>query len=124
MRASSRRTVPSTVSGSPRAARRASGTNAERTARTHVADLASVGQIALGDAFSCARTTSGEVRCWGNNTAAQLGTDTVSFTSEVPVRTNLPASAYALGAGRQHACAAVGDDRRLFCWGSRYTVPV
>jgi hypothetical protein len=95
-----------------------------RVGRTHVAGVADVAELALGNAYACARTTQGEVRCWGNNTAGQLGQEAgAPFTNASALRVPLSAAASALAAGRQHACAAVGPERQLVCWGSAYTAP-
>jgi len=72
-----------------------------------------VAAIAAGDAFTCAATTTGAVKCWGDGSHGQLGGPTSSST---PVAVTLPAPATALALGAQHACALTPDGRVL-CWG-------
>jgi hypothetical protein len=95
----------------------------ERIERTPVRGLADVASIALGGAFSCALSERGAVSCWGNNSAGQLGGGS-AITNASPLRVDLPRPASALAAGKLHACAAVGDEKKLVCWGSRSRVPL
>ena len=46
--------------------------------------LASIAQIGLGSAYSCAVTTTGAVKCWGKGGVGQLGNDATS-DSNLPV---------------------------------------
>jgi len=51
------------------------------------APLRDVSEVACGAAFCCARTLSGDVLCWGENDAGQLGngtTDSESYDAAVP----------------------------------------
>jgi alpha-tubulin suppressor-like RCC1 family protein len=61
------------------------GTNTNRSAATSTMGLSSgVVEIAAGSGHSCARLSTGEVRCWGRNTEGQLG-DGSNTNSSVPV---------------------------------------
>ena len=72
-------------------------------------------QLALGEAFTCALRTTGEVDCWGANDGGQLGLgDLVDRAAPTPVA-GLD-DAVALGAGERHACA-VHMDGGVSCWG-------
>ncbi len=83
--------------------------------------LTGVAQVVAGRAFSCARTTSGAVMCWGGQGLVGDGQQAVNRLNPVTV---LIAAATPLGgatrisAGYSHACAldAIGH---VFCWGSR-----
>lgn len=82
-------------------------------------------QAALGEAFSCFLSASGQVACVGEGGEGQLG-DGQGQSSVAPVL--LPVSSFdsasvvALAAGRAHVCAlarapgAPGADQ-VFCWG-------
>ncbi|MDX9999715.1 MAG: hypothetical protein RBU30_00320 [Polyangia bacterium] len=78
-------------------------------------------RVAAGLGHTCAITTAGKTRCWGNNTYGQLGVgDTISTNSprmldffgdagEPRVR--------GIVAGSYHSCALSGEGR-VYCWGS------
>ncbi len=83
-----------------------------------VAGLAGAVEVALGDAFSCARRQDGTVSCWGSNAQSQLtsgGAGQVS-TSPVPV-VGLFGAAHLAAAG-SGACAALGPNEGVRCWGA------
>jgi serine/threonine-protein kinase len=46
---------------------------------TPVSGLASVAQVSAGDEWACARTTAGEVWCWGDGSGGQLGDGSVPY---------------------------------------------
>jgi hypothetical protein len=71
-----------------------------------VPGVASVDEVALGDAHTCARTTGGAVVCWGANGAGQLG----------PGGAPVAANATAIAAGAAHSCAVVAG--AVVCWGA------
>lgn len=77
--------------------------------------LGSVVEVAVGYAFSCARTTAGEVLCWGWNEYGQCG-DASGREHLTPVKVEGIAGAQALTAGFDHACALLSDGTAV-CWG-------
>ncbi|MFO0453964.1 MAG: fibronectin type III domain-containing protein [Pseudomonadota bacterium] len=87
-----------------------------RAAPVAVSGLNAVAALAAGDAFTCARTTSGALRCWGLNQRGQLGDGTLTQRlTPVPV-SGFVGSATALAAGGEHACA-INAAREVLCWG-------
>ncbi|WAS97096.1 hypothetical protein [Nannocystis punicea] len=82
---------------------------------SHERTIAGAVELALGAAHTCARDTSGKVRCWGTNHSGRLGDGTTeSRDADVAVR-GLD-DAIALAAGRLHTCALRrGGD--VVCWG-------
>ena len=73
--------------------------------------------LAAGDYHTCGLLTTGEVRCWGQNTAGQLGNGSRTQQNTPVAVTGLPRPATALGAGWNHTCAIL-DSGALYCWGA------
>src|SRR5437868_9067947 len=61
----------------------------------------------------------GTVRCWGSNSAGQLGNNAVT-TSPIPIQSNAASGALsgviAIAAGANHTCALISDGT-VRCWG-------
>ncbi|MGE4131103.1 MAG: hypothetical protein AB7F86_05660 [Bdellovibrionales bacterium] len=74
-------------------------------------------EVNMGWYHACARTSSGQVYCWGNNQNGKLGTGNpaanVAFAALVP----LPEAARQVVVGLDGTCALTYS-RRVFCWGS------
>ena len=82
--------------------------------------LAGIAQISSGYRFSCAVTTTGTVKCWGENEDGQLGNGEHRFM----LHATMPVDAFGLfgkvisvGAGNNFACALI-DSGGVRCWGS------
>ena len=91
-----------------------------RTTPVDVVGLANgVAAVDAGQFHTCALTTSGGVKCWGNNSYGQLGDG--STPSQVPQPTpvdvvGLGNDALAVTTGGRHSCALTGDGG-VVCWG-------
>jgi alpha-tubulin suppressor-like RCC1 family protein len=94
------------------------GTTTDRTTPVSVRGLSSgVKAIAAGENYTCALTTGGGVKCWGNNASGQLG-DGSNLRRTTPVSVSgLTSGVRAIDAGRLHACAILSADGALRCWG-------
>lgn len=84
--------------------------------------LQDVVEVAAGDYHTCARTSGGQVWCWGRNAMGQLGNGAV-LDSSVPVTVvdaaGQPiAGTSRLGTGMWHSCAVRGGT--ALCWGRNH----
>jgi len=76
-----------------------------------------VSAIALGSYHSCALTTSGGVKCWGDDTSGQIGDDAASANQAVPADVSgLASGVTAIAAGAAHSCALLAAGT-VKCWG-------
>lgn len=71
--------------------------------------------ITAGDGYSCAVTSAGAAKCWGNNAYGKLGNNN-TMNSPTPVEVaGLSSGVTAISAGTAHTCAVVSGAAR--CWG-------
>ncbi len=108
-------------SGGGALGRGASVTPIEGATPEPVVGLEKVTQISVGkNNGTCARTSVGDVYCWGYNQYGQLGRDPRQHPRiATPMRVEgiPPVSYVALGAST--ACAIASADGALYCWGLR-----
>jgi alpha-tubulin suppressor-like RCC1 family protein len=79
-----------------------------------------VSAISLGADFSCALTTAGAVKCWGDNDSHQLGRDASGSARWRPGQVGgLTSGVSAVSAGAYHACALVAGSAK--CWGDNFS---
>ena len=77
--------------------------------------LDGVKAITVGGIHTCAVTTAGGVRCWGGNSAGQLGDGTTTARSTPPMADVLT-GVKAIDAGSEHTCALMTTGG-VRCWG-------
>lgn len=93
------------------------GTTIPRQIPVTVLGLSSgVQAISAGGGFTCALTSAGAVKCWGNNGGGRLG-DGTTINRATPVDVGLPYGAQAISAGANHACALLMPPSQVRCWG-------
>lgn len=82
-----------------------------------VSGLSNVIAITAGSYHTCALLEDGQVRCWGDNWAGQVG-DGTNVAHNTPVTiTGLPLDAVDITAGDSHTCAVLINGRAM-CWGA------
>ena len=93
------------------------GTTTARAMPASVNGLAGgVSGLRLGAFHSCALTSGGGVKCWGNNGSGQLG-DGTTTTRSIPADVNgLTSGMIAIAAGWYHTCALTSSGG-VKCWG-------
>lgn len=96
------------------------GTEVDRKSPQDVVGLLTrVTMIAAGERHTCAITTAGGVKCWGNNHDGQLG-DGTRKDKVTPVDvTGLTSGVTALAAGWRHTCVLTTAGG-VKCWGNNH----
>ncbi len=93
------------------------GTRVNRSVPVPVVGLSSgVVAISVGDAFSCALTDVGTVKCWGDNAFQQLGNGS-STASLLPAEVLGLSGIVKISSSNYHSCA-ITTSQTVKCWGS------
>jgi alpha-tubulin suppressor-like RCC1 family protein len=89
---------------------------------TDVVEVVAGGYETLGPvSHTCARRTSGEVRCWGSNMFGEIGDDTTTPFRQVPTAAAGVLDATSIAAGAKHSCAVRSSGGGVWCWGANDT---
>ncbi len=93
------------------------GTTNNSTTPVNVSGLSSgVAKVAVGESSTCALTTAGAVKCWGNNDHGQLGDGTFSNHSTPANVSGFAINGVDIDVGSLHACG-VRSGGAVRCWG-------
>lgn len=80
--------------------------------------------LAIGSAYTCGVTASGDAYCWGANEAGQFGNGVISDASEAfytPVAVGGGHSFVSIVAAWSYTCGLTGDGQ-AYCWGINYSL--
>ena len=92
------------------------GTESYSNIPVNVSGLASgVSEVSAGSGYTCALTSSGVIKCWGDNFAGELG-DGTTVQRNTPVDVEGLSGVKAISAGGWHICA-ITSSGGLKCWG-------
>ena len=75
--------------------------------------------IAAGQDHTCALTSSGAVKCWGKNSAGQLGDNSTTQRNSPVDVSGLSSGVTAIATGTLHTCALTSAGA-VKCWGDNY----
>lgn len=93
------------------------GTQIRRLTPVDVSGLSSgVTHLTAGSAHTCVVTNAGAVKCWGDNSAGQLGDGTVSRRLTPVYVSGLSSGVSKVAAGYGHTCA-ITSSGGVKCWG-------
>lgn len=78
---------------------------------------ARIKRVVAGDRSTCVRLADDTLRCFGRNTAGQIGNGTSGNNVAMPVEPSGLGAVLDFAAGGEHSCAIRAADAKVYCWG-------
>ncbi len=91
----------------------------KKTTADEIEALSPLRKVSAGNFHSCAITSGGILKCWGDNFYRQIGEASLSASYVSPVVVMPGFSLISISASRYFSCALT-DAFKVYCWGSDY----
>jgi alpha-tubulin suppressor-like RCC1 family protein/sugar lactone lactonase YvrE len=94
------------------------GTTVDKSSPVDVVGLeGGVQELVLGDSHTCVLSTTGSIKCWGENYSGELGNQSTDDFKSMPVDVvGITSVVRSISAGGGHTCALL-DEGGVKCWG-------
>ena len=92
----------------------------QSSAPVPVVGITNATAIDAGANHTCALLIGGTIECWGDSSEGQIGNETISTYTLMPITVTGVTNATAVAAGYQHTCALLSGGS-VKCWGSNIT---
>ncbi len=84
-----------------------------------------VKSVSTGGLHTCVLDVEGKMFCWGKGNFGQLGNNTLTTISHIPVEVDMSGNSgnirfSQINSGYEHTCAITEAGKEIYCWGRNY----